>query len=381
MPKRNKTAAGLKIGLYDPYLETLGGGEKVFLTVLEEAAKLKGAEITLFAEQKPDPATWKRLNISVKPSAFRWERADDSTITDQTEGLDLFVTIRGDVPPATRAKRSVAIIQFPFEYLPFKRKKDFLNPVGSALRGRELTQRLAGYNQFAVYSKFVKQHLQRRFDVRNISVIGAPVDQPKLKPLRKEPIILAVGRFITHGHPKKQDLMVEAFRHLRRGLGSRSPWTLHLAGGADDSPETQRFITELKRAGAGFPIEMHVNIPYRDLVNLYRKASIFWHAAGAGENVAKYPERLEHFGITTVEAMMYGAVPVVIGRGGQSEIIADGQSGYLWQTPDELIDRTRELINDPQRRAIMGKDAAKAAKQYSKPEFIKTIRRTILGLR
>ena len=369
----------MKIGLYDPYLQTLGGGEKVFLTVLEEAVKVPDAEVTLFAGQKPDPAIWRRLNISLKPSTFKWVRADDSTITEQTEGLDRFITIRGDVPPTSRAKRSVAIIQFPFEYLPFKRKRDFVNPFGALGRLRRMKRQLAGYDRFAVYSEFVKEHLQRRFDVGNIVVIGAPVDVPRQKPARKQRIILGVGRFITHGHPKKQDLMVDAFCELHERLGADSGWSLHLAGGADDSADTRRFIAGLKRAAKGFPVEFHVNAPYRDLVDLYRKATIFWHAAGAGEDAAKYPERLEHFGITTVEAMMYGAVPVVIGRGGQVEIVDDGKTGALWQTPEELVDRTAELIAEPKRRAIMGKDAAKAARRFSKAEFVKRVRAEILG--
>jgi glycosyltransferase involved in cell wall biosynthesis len=370
----------MKIGLYDPYLEQLGGGEKVFLTVLEEAIKVRGAEVVLFSEKKPDPKTWKRLNISITPSSFTWVRADDSTITDETADLDLFVVIRGDIPPVSLAKRSVAIIQFPFEYLPFKRKKDFLNPFGSLTRGKRNRQALSTYDRFTVYSEFVKEHLQNRFDVDNISIIGAPVDVPKLKPKRKEPTILGVGRFITHGHHKKQDLMIDAFRALHEQNELEPEWTLRLIGGADDSPETKRYIADLRKRAEGLPVELVINAPYPELVDSYRRASIFWHAAGAEEDAVTFPERLEHFGITTVEAMMYGLVPVVIGRGGQVEIVDDGQTGYLWQTPEELVAHTVKLIDDPKRLGIMGKNAMKGAQRYSKENFVKVVRREILGV-
>jgi glycosyltransferase involved in cell wall biosynthesis len=371
----------MKIGLYDPYLEVLGGGEKVFLTVLEEAAKVKDAEVILFAEEKPDPSAWDRLNISVKPSAFTWVKANDSTITEQTEGLDLFMTIRGDIPPPSHAKRSVAIIQFPFEYLPFKRKKDFANPFGSWGKLRKAKRALADYDVFAVYSEFVKEHLQKRFEVDNIVVIGAPVDVPKLKPKRKEPIILGVGRFITHGHHKKQDLMIDAFRRLHEDRRQGPEWTLRLIGGADDAPETKAYLKALHEKAEGLPVEILVNAPYPKLVDSYRRASIFWHATGAGEDAVTFPERLEHFGITTVEAMMYGLVPVVIGLGGQVEIVEDGKTGYLWQTPHELIEHSKLLIDEPKRLAIMAKDATRAARQYSKETFIRTVRHDILSLR
>ncbi len=192
---------------------------------------------------------------------------------------------------------------------------------------------------------------------------------------------MAVGRFITHGHHKRQDLMVDAFRRLHEQLGEDSDWSFHLVGGADDSLSTKRYLAALKKAATGLPVEFHVNASYRELVSLYRKASIFWHATGAGEDANKYPERLEHFGITTVEAMMYGLVPIVIGLGGQLEIIEDGKTGYLWQTLEELVDRTREVIDDPKRRAIMGKDATKAARRFSKQNYVKHVRSEILGIR
>jgi len=37
---------------------------------------------------------------------------------------------------------------------------------------------------------------------------------------------------------------------------------------------------------------------------------------------------LEHFGITTVEAMAAGCVPLVYDSGGQAEIVSSGYNGY-----------------------------------------------------
>ena len=55
---------------------------------------------------------------------------------------------------------------------------------------------------------------------------------------------------------------------------------------------------------------------------------------------------MEHFGITTVEAMAAGCVPVVINKAGQREIVEDGVSGFLWNTWGELKDRTQLLAED-----------------------------------
>ena len=60
------------------------------------------------------------------------------------------------------------------------------------------------------------------------------------------------------------------------------------------------------------------------------------------------PEKQEHFGITTVEAMSTGAIPVVINTAGQSEIIENNKNGYLWSNPEELIKYTKESIRSKQ---------------------------------
>ena len=49
-------------------------------------------------------------------------------------------------------------------------------------------------------------------------------------------------------------------------------------------------------------VYIHENCPFEELIKLYEKAKIFWHGAGFGENENLNPEKMEHFGITTVSA-------------------------------------------------------------------------------
>ena len=81
---------------------------------------------------------------------------------------------------------------------------------------------------------------------------------------------------------------------------------------------------------------LHPNVEYGKLRQLYSQATLYWHATGYGENEAHHPERFEHFGITPVEAMAAGCVPIVLGKGGLPEIVEHDKSGFLWNTLDEL---------------------------------------------
>ena len=73
---------------------------------------------------------------------------------------------------------------------------------------------------------------------------------------------------------------------------------------------------------------------------------MFWVATGLGEDEEAAPWVFEHFGITTVEAMAAGCVPVVIDKAGQREIVRHGTDGYRWTTLAELEALTRMVAGD-----------------------------------
>ena len=106
-------------------------------------------------------------------------------------------------------------------------------------------------------------------------------------------------------------------------------------------------------------------------MSLYRAAKIFWHSTGYGEDEDLEPEKMEHFGITTVEAMSFGAVPVVINKGGQKETVEEGVHGYRWDTEEECVEKTCQLIKNNALRTAMANKCVKAAKKYSIEVFHK----------
>jgi glycosyltransferase involved in cell wall biosynthesis len=183
----------------------------------------------------------------------------------------------------------------------------------------------------------------------------------------KEPVILNVGRFFAaeHGHSKKQLELVKAFRRLC-DRGTRG-WTLHLVGGCADSG--RGYFEQVRQAAEGYPVELHPNARGDELEALYGAASIYWHASGLGENPGKHPARLEHFGITTAEAMSAGAVPVVIGLAGQLETVRHGVDGYHFTTLDGLCAQTEALIRDEGLRATMSASACRRARDFSVEAF------------
>ena len=93
-------------------------------------------------------------------------------------------------------------------------------------------------------------------------------------------------------------------------------------------------------------------------------------AAGLDEDIERHPDRYEHFGIATVEAMSAGAVPIVIDAAGQIEIVEQGVSGYRFGSPDGLVAHTERLIADPRLRATLSAAAERRARAFGWDAFV-----------
>jgi glycosyltransferase involved in cell wall biosynthesis len=176
-------------------------------------------------------------------------------------------------------------------------------------------------------------------------VLFPPIRVQELRPAPKRRRILTVGRFIARGlgHSKKQLELVHAFGDMVR-RGGLDGWELHLVGGCE--PSQRPYLAEVRRAAEGLPVHVHANAPRQLVEELFATSSVFWVATGLGEDDQQAPWVFEHFGITTVEAMAAGCVPVVIDKAGQREIVRHGTDGYRWTTLDELEAWTRQLAGD-----------------------------------
>lgn len=231
---------------------------------------------------------------------------------------------------------------------------------------------LASYEVVLSNSQFT-QHWVKRMWQRDSGVLYPPITQIPRRP--KTHTILGVGRFFIPGtgHNKKQLELVGAFRQLVEQENPVEGWELHLAGGC--TAEHQAYLEKVRAAAEGLPVVLHPDATGEELRRLYGEASIFWHAAGLGEKVDRYPERQEHFGITTVEAMSAGAVPVVIDAGGQKEIVEEGVSGYRFDSAAELVRKTQVLIDDAELLATMADAAQLRAKAFAWDAFVANVRR------
>lgn len=343
----------MRIGIYDPYLDTLGGGEKYILSIASYLSKEN--QVDLFWNDKSIiKKAEAKLNVELKSIFVR----DNIFLTGvdllkkikECHKYDLIIYISDGSIPILFAKKNILIFQFPVNWVS---KKNIFTKL-----------KLKKINKIICYTEFVKKYLDQTFK-KDVYVLYPPVDQMTVHDSKKENIILTVGRFTKAMNEKKQEILIEAFKDMvNNGLKN---WKLIVAGSY--LPQDEDFFNSLKMTSVGYPIEIAANVSYSTLSNFYKRSKIYWHAAGFGEDLEKHPERAEHFGITTVEAMGAGAVPVVINAGGQREIATNKKDGYLWSTISELKDKTMMLIDDDSLRLKIAKNARLKAKEFSKEKF------------
>ncbi len=174
--------------------------------------------------------------------------------------------------------------------------------------------------------------------------------------------ILTVAR-IT---PKKRILeMLEVFRGLV--AGGLKGWTFIIAGSAD--AEGAGYLAEIRKRAAGLPVRLELNPGFAELSALYGSSRVYWHMAGLGVDAKAEPYEMEHFGITPVEAMARGLVPVLFNGGGLKEIVEDGVNGFLVNGREELAARTAELCASPERLAALSEKARARSAFFSPAAF------------
>ena len=226
-------------------------------------------------------------------------------------------------------------------------------------------------------SSYTKSFIDKSWGI-NTSILYPPVE---LKPKKtiKENIILHVGRFrvknVGTEDYKKQGVMIDAFKKMiKQGLRN---WKFVLAVSIRD--DDKEVFDQVRESAKNLPIEFIVNRNNDELWDIYSKAKIYWHASGFGEDLKKHPEYAEHFGISTVEAMGAGAVPVVIDAGGQKEIVEEGKCGFLWNSINELIEKTSKLMENEKLLKRCRKMQEEDQQDLQEIDFVKSLKKLLVN--
>jgi glycosyltransferase involved in cell wall biosynthesis len=367
----------------------MGGGELYLGTIAEVLSH--DYQVDLISESDISPTAFQKffgLNLSKVQirkipqvpfveslNPFLPDRSEQySENTRFTQEYDLFIIMPRNfrIPFRILSKRSILHLQVPDrpwkfpDYLKALTSGKFSELRNEAVKAFRYPKRYAEFDAVIINSKFHQDIISKRLVNPHAIVLHPPVmlRQPR-DWNEKQKTILAVGRFFRGLHSKRQDVLIDAFRSFSK---QAPDWKFILAGGLSDESSARDYSERLRQSAEGLPIEFRTNVSATELNELFSSSRFFWHAAGF-EVPKDQPEKMEHFGIATVEAMSAGCIPIVYRAGGQEEIINDGVNGFFWTSKAELVERTLSLLNDDQQSAKISKVAVERSREFGKDRF------------
>jgi glycosyltransferase involved in cell wall biosynthesis len=349
----------VRVGIYSPYLDTLSGGEKYILSTASVLSK--NCEVHIFWDDKA-VINLGELKFNIDLSSVKQVKnifsSDISTIQrlKESKKYDAILFLSDGSLPLVSSKLFVHF-QFPVDWI----------------NSQSIIQsfKVKRVKKFFCNSIFTKEHIDKKLSIKS-EVIYPPTqyvkDLPDINASDKKNIILNIGRYQRYPDGtsfKKQEFLIDSFKKMvDKDLKN---WELHLVISYLD--KDKQYVAEIKKMIGDYPIKILENVSNKDLLSEYKCSKIYWHASGFGEDLDMHPERAEHFGITTVEAMMYGVLPIVINAGGQSEIVEDGESGFLWNDQEELMLKTFLIISDSEQLNKMVKKSLEKSKNFTTDIF------------
>ena len=185
------------------------------------------------------------------------------------------------------------------------------------------------------------------FRAERISVVPPGID-PRYSPGGKrspDPLVVAVGRLV----PVKQfPALVDALVALR----PRHPKLRAMIVG--EGYERESVEAYIEEAGASAWIRLTGRVDDAKLLDLYRQA---WLVASTSAR--------EGWGMTITEAAACGTPAVASRIAGHRDAVVHGRTGFLADTPDEMINGIDSILGDDALRARMSEAALEHASRFT----------------
>jgi len=357
----------MKVLFYSPYIpDHFGGGEKHIFDIATTVAQKHQVFIAIphnYLSRESDEKSIREkyeefLNYKLNNIKFISSILKTGSVFEklkETKEFDYLYYATDGSFFISAAKKNNLHIQ-----IPFTNKLNILNKI------KLNTWQIKNTN-----SEFTKQVIEKSWNTKINYVHHPLVSLEEIMPgNNKENIILHVGRFFKQLHSKRQDVIVTMFKNLiDQNKTELKDWKLVLVGKVED----QEYLDQIIELAKGYPIEIKIDLQRKELIELYQKAKIYWHATGYQVDEDINPEKVEHFGISTIEAMAAGCVPIVINKGGQKEILGNDLKELLWNTPEDCLDISKRMINDQKQYNKYQETSLSRVNKFSKQEFDKVL--------
>jgi glycosyltransferase involved in cell wall biosynthesis len=326
--------------LYFDERSCLGGGERYPLNLARGVVAASGGAYSVELISFGDVARWLTLapgvTLRVLPAAGRRIEPLDVVSWDLPEALHDADVVHIHQAYTRCSEMGLLVAKQQRKPVCITDHGGFTSPLGLELGSLELADRIVAYSDFgaSLYPATTTP----------IVVIKGGVDARLFTPPDDRPArdrVAYVGRLLPH---KGIDRLIEA-------LPADLP--LIVCG----RPYRDDYFQYLQALSAGKALEFVTDADDEAIRRLYARAwavvlpSVYRDCYG---NVHRAPELM---GFTLLEAMACGTPAICSRVGAMPEFVRDGQTGFVFDGPDDLADRLRALAGTPGLADEMGTEA------------------------
>jgi glycosyltransferase involved in cell wall biosynthesis len=364
--------SGARANVVHTDLDPCGGAEQLTVATLQALLQM-GVKVDLTVAKAPD---LKRLENAFGKKVSRifgqiGEIRSLGRIFDEADpgGYDVTINTHGDILPYFRksfsCRNSITYCHFPVA-ADYVRDRDQAYLQNFAAMGLIDRADDAAWGQIAEHYRLMLQnslvltnsHFSSRaialYTAREPAIIAPPVNVEEFRAILpaapRDDSVLVVSRI--HPSKKLENAIALAGLLKERGVGKE----LVIAGnlGSSDQCGQQyyaRLLDVARACGVSDYVKIKANVKLDGLYSLMKKSKVYFH-----------PLPGEPFGISVVEAMSAGLVPVVPDTGGLTEFVPRGYQFHSLRQAADIVassfDATtaeREALSDSVRRFSLSK--------------------------
>jgi len=213
-------------------------------------------------------------------------------------------------------------------------------------------RKLDAVDFFIANSNFTKEVIQERWGKKAVVIYPPCSTSAFCSSNRKEDKVVSIGRILPE---KRFELLFEAARKLPHVK-------FEIIGGL-----TEEYVGYYRKLFSSKPknVSLVADAPFKILREELASSKVYMHCM-----------KNEHFGISIVEAMASGCIPIVHNSGGAKEIV-DEDVGYRWNEVDEAVEQIQTVLEDDNVREEKSTNAIKSSKLFSAPIFEKKIKEMV----
>lgn len=337
-----------------------GGGTEKTLTAIIDALETTDHNVTLYTFSKPKLKSKKikiksSLPISI-PSFGLYQRAMESKLISKAKNEDLLIQASGGLGiPKNKSQKIIVYCHSDFT-------NELENPA-TKYKGIWSLYYKSYYKMIKRFtdniqdprihlisnSQYIHDSINKKFE-KNSEIFYPPVDLNEFFPSKKENRIVTVGRF---SEEKNLDFGINVTTDL--------DFDYDIIGNTKTKSNIlyyKKLESKLKDENLN-KIHLHKNLERKKLVELVNRTKIYFHCSR------------ETFGISTIEGIAAGCIPIVPDVSGHKETVPFPELRYKENNISNAQEKITSAMNDS--FSNLKKPLIESIKKYDRIEFINNI--------